>query len=217
MANSKFHHEEIYRGADLVKKLGAIHITVCGCGALGSNLIESLARQGFSKIRTIDMDRVETHNLGTQIFEQGDCGAMKVAACRNLIFKAVGLEIETFDKELTGANIKKFLKGTDFVVDAFDNSASRKLLYDYCKEQKITCLHCGMADDGVYGEVIWNDKYRIPKDTEGDVCDYPLARNLVCLVTCVAAEEIIDFCLSSKPRLTNWSITLKDLAVRPFT
>ena len=137
MANSKYHHEEIYRGADLVKKLGEKHITVCGCGAIGSNLVENLARQGFTKLRVIDFDRVETHNLNTQIFEEADRGAMKVAACQKRIFKSVGVEIETEDKELKAANIKKFLKGTDLVVDAFDNSASRRLLFDYSNENKL--------------------------------------------------------------------------------
>ncbi len=211
MANSKFHHEEIYRGADLIKKLGNVHITVCGCGAIGSNLIESLARQGFSKIRTIDMDRIETHNLSTQIFEEGDRGAMKVTACRNLIFKAVGLEIETFDKELTASNIKKFLKGTDLVIDAFDNSAGRQLLQDYCRGQAIQLLHGGLATD--YGEIVWDGLYHVPKDADGDVCDYPLARNLVTMVVSIMCEEIVDFCLSEKPRFKNWAITLKDMKI----
>lgn len=60
---SKFHHEEIYRGKDLISKLGKYKITVCGVGALGSNLVDNLARQGFSNFKVIDMDRVESHNV----------------------------------------------------------------------------------------------------------------------------------------------------------
>lgn len=211
---NKFHHEEIFRGENLTKKLSDKHITVCGCGAIGSNLVESLARQGFSRIRTIDMDRVETHNLGTQIFEDADKGAKKVAACRNRVFKAVGIEIESEDKELTGANIKKFLKGSDLVIDAFDNTKSRQLLQDHCRSQKIACLHAGMVAN--YGEVVWNDKYSVPQDGGEDVCDYPLARNLVTMVVSVACEEIVDFCLSDSPRFGNWAITLGDMQIRPY-
>jgi molybdopterin/thiamine biosynthesis adenylyltransferase len=214
MANSKFHHEEIHRGKDLVLKLARKHITVCGCGAIGSNLVENLVRQGFTKIRVIDMDRVETHNLNTQIFEESDRGAMKVAACQRKVFKAVGTEIETEDKELKSANIKKFLKGTDLVIDAFDNSASRKLLYDYGKENKIPVLHVGL--EASYCEVVWNDAYTVPQDVEGDVCDYPLTRNIVMASVMMASEEILDFCLADKPRMKNWCFTLNDMKIGQY-
>ncbi len=213
MANSKFHHEEIQRGKDLVARLAKIHITVCGCGAIGSNLVENLARQGFTRLRTIDMDRVETHNLNTQIFEETDRGAMKVAACQKKIFRAIGTEIETEDKELKAANIKKFLKGTDLVIDAFDNSASRKLVHEYCRKENISCLAAGLFED--YGEVVWTEYYNVPQDPQGvDVCDYPLTRDIIMLTIPVASEEILSFSLDQVPRKKNWSITLKDLKIQ---
>jgi hypothetical protein len=30
-----------------------------------------------------------------------------------------------------------------------------------------------------YREITWNDRYRVPKYVLGDICEYPLARNLV--------------------------------------
>jgi molybdopterin/thiamine biosynthesis adenylyltransferase len=215
MANSTFHHEEIYRGKDLVKKLGAKFIVVCGDGAIGSNLVETLARQGFSRIRVIDFDRVDLHNINTQTFEVADVGALKVAATRNRVFRAVGWEIETVSKKLEVKNAKKFLKGADLVVDGFDNFESRQLVQDHCRAQKIPCLHAGLNAD--YGEVVWDDIYTVPKATvEGDVCDYPLARNLAVMVVSMAAEEIVDFCLADKPRQLSWKITLKDLHIGPY-
>ena len=47
MAESKFHHEEILRGKDLVETLAGFDIVVCGAGAIGGNLLDTLARQGF--------------------------------------------------------------------------------------------------------------------------------------------------------------------------
>jgi len=29
-------------------------------------------------------------------------------------------------------------------------------------------------------------------------------------------EEIVDFCLSKKPRLKNWSVTLKDMKIGAY-
>jgi len=212
MSQSKFHHEEVYRGKDLVKKLSAYNITICGVGALGSNLVDNLARQGFSKIRIIDKDRIEQHNINTQVWGEMDVGALKTDALQTRIFRHVGVEIETQNKELVEKNAKSLLKNSDLAVDAFDNSQARQLVQNECRTRKIPCLHTGLFED--YGEVMWDEKYKVPQDVQGDVCDYPLARNLVLLVVAMATEEILDFCLATKPRKANWSVTLKDLAIR---
>ena len=68
-----------------------------------------------------------------------------------------------------------------------------------------------MADG--YGEVVWNESYTVPVDTGVDLCDYPMARNLVMLVVAMAAEEIMDFIVAQTPRRKNWSVTLEDLRV----
>ena len=212
MAENKFHHEEIYRGKDYPKKLTGL-VTVCGAGALGSNLIDSLTRQGFSKIRVIDMDRVETHNIGTQVWSLRDCGAMKVAALKTKVFQSTELELDTVDKEMTAANVKQLLKGSVLAVDCFDNHKSRKILQDYCRSVKIPLFHLGLQGD--FGECIYDEFYKVPGDpSEGDICDYPLARNIILLTVIVGAEEILDHFLSPKPRHKNWSITLKDLSIR---
>src|ERR1051326_7733940 len=64
----KFLHEALYRGQEAIAKLGQAQITICGAGALGSHLIDTLARQGVRRLTVIDMDRVEEHNIGTQIY-----------------------------------------------------------------------------------------------------------------------------------------------------
>ena len=212
MAENKFHHEEIYRGKDYPKKLTGL-VTVCGAGALGSNLIDSLTRQGFSNLRVIDMDRVETHNIGTQVWSIRDIGSMKTAALKTKVFQNTEHEVDAVDKELTAANAKKFLKDSALVVDCFDNTKARQILQDHCRAAKLTLLHTGLFAD--YGEVVWDEKYKVPKDPgEGGICDYPLARNIILLTTIVAAEEMIDFFLNAKPRRKNWSITLKDLKIK---
>ena len=213
MANSKFHHEEIYRGKDLIKKLSAHRLTVCGAGTLGSNLVDTLTRQGFPNIKVIDMDRVDTHNINTQVYGEKDVGAYKVAALRNRVFANVGTEIQIEQKQMDAGNVKKLLKDSTLVIDAFDNTAARQLVQDECRARKLACLHSGLFED--YGEVIWDEIYTVRKDqATGDVCDYPLARNIAMLTVIVAAEEILDFCLIAKPRRKSWSITLKDLKIR---
>jgi molybdopterin/thiamine biosynthesis adenylyltransferase len=124
--------------------------------------------------------------------------------------------LKTVDKELTQQTIKKVLKGADLVIDAFDNRKSRQLLQEYCREAKLNCIHAGMFQD--YGEIVWDKEYTVPQETAGaqDVCEYPLARNLVSFVVTILAEEVVDFFVSKKPRLASWSITLKDLSIRRY-
>jgi len=35
-----FHHEALYRGQDALSRLSAVRLTICGAGAVGSNLVE---------------------------------------------------------------------------------------------------------------------------------------------------------------------------------
>ena len=208
----KQHHESLYRGAGAVEKLASVRVTLCGAGALGSNLADTFVRQGFERLRVIDRDRVEEHNIGTQVYGEGDVGAWKVEVLRNHLFRAAGVEIEAERKEFSERSAGKLLKDSEVVIDAFDNSASRRTVQDHCRAAGVPCLHAGLHAD--YGEVIWDEKYRIPSDAGQDVCDYPLARNLVLLTVAVAAETLVRYVLAGERQ--NWSITLGDFAVRPL-
>lgn len=200
-------HEKAYRSDSLLQKIASTNITVCGCGALGSNLIDNMVRQGFKKITVIDMDRIEEHNSGTQIWDKPEVGTLKADRMKHRVYTSTAVVIESIAKELTEDNINKFLKNSQIVIDTFDNPPSRKLIYDFCKNKKIHCLHTGLFQD--YAETIWNENYIVPKGTRGiDVCEYPLARNIVLLAVAITTEVLIDFI--DKGHKNNFSITLKD-------
>jgi molybdopterin/thiamine biosynthesis adenylyltransferase len=206
----KFHHEAIYRGRESVARLAGIPITLCGAGALGSHLADNLARQGFQTLRVIDRDRVEEHNVSTQLYGEGDVGSWKVEVLRQRLFRATGIEVEALRKELTDRTARSLLQGGGLVLDTFDNATSRRLVQEQCRALNLACLHVGLYAD--YGEVIWDEHYRVPPDVAGDVCDYPLARNLVLFVTAIASEVLVRHVLKGKRE--NWSATLGDFAVR---
>ena len=209
----KFHHEELYRSAESVARLADFSVVLCGAGALGSNLADTLVRQGFSQLRVIDFDRVEQHNTSTQIYGADDIGAFKTDVLANRLFRSVGVEIDVVRKELQQRHARKFLRGADLVVDTFDNSQSRADVQDQCRDSNMACVHVGLFAD--YGEVVWDDQYRVPQDVDGDVCDYPLARNLVTLSVSIAAETIVRFALTKQQQ--SWSVTLRDFAVRELS
>lgn len=205
----KWHHEQIYRGAEQIKELSKIKIAICGAGALGSNLACHLVRQGVTQLTVIDKDRVEEQNIGTQVYSLDDVGALKAEILRNLIYREVAEEISAIGQELTEKNASKLLKGHDLIIDVFDNSVSRRCLYETSSNLNIPCLHAGVNGD--YGEIRWNEVYRVPSDAGDDICDYPLARNLILLVTSVTAETIVRYIIK-KERL-NFSITLGDMQI----
>jgi molybdopterin/thiamine biosynthesis adenylyltransferase len=206
----KFHHEAIYRGADQVARLIDQPLTICGAGALGSQLADNLARQGFRQLRVIDRDRVEEHNVGTQLYGDSEVGAWKVEVLRQRLFRATSVEIEAIRKELSDRSARSLLQDGGLVIDTFDNSHSRQLVQEQCRALQLPCLHVGLFAD--YGEVIWDERYRVPQDVADDVCDYPLARNLVLLVIAVASEVIVRFVLAGDRH--DFSVTLRDFAIR---
>ncbi len=205
-----FLHEELYRGREALEQLGRVKLIVCGAGALGSPLVDNLARQGVRQITVIDHDRVEAHNIGTQLYGQGDVGAFKVEALRALCFRAAGVEIEAIARMLDERTAPKLLRTADLVIDTFDNSVARRLVTEHCHAKQIACLHLGLNAD--YGEIHWNEGYRVPQDVVlRDPCAYPLARNLIGLVAAIGSEVIVRYVLSGVQE--NYSVTLRDLKI----
>ncbi|GAB4541883.1 MAG: hypothetical protein Tsb0014_34080 [Pleurocapsa sp.] len=209
---SIFFHEQIYRSPQLMEKIKDVSLTICGAGALGANLTENLARSGFTSLRVIDRDRIEERNLSTQPYYKSDVGAYKAKILTNSLYRALGVAIDAKAKELTTDNCHQLLKNSDLVIDAFDNSISRQIVTDYCQEKLLPCLHIGLNTD--YAEVIWNEFYRVPSPTNDDICDYPLARNLVIMAVAIASETIIEYIATGKQ--PSYTFTLKDLAIKPF-
>ncbi|MEA5601879.1 ThiF family adenylyltransferase [Nostoc sp. UHCC 0252] len=209
---SIFFHEQLYRTNAVMTKLKNYPVTICGAGALGANIAENLARSGFDKLTVIDRDRIEERNLSTQPYYRSDVGAFKAKILANNLYRAIGTKVDAKTKELTPENTTQLLKDSQLIVDAFDNSVARQAVKDYAEKSSISCLHAGLSAD--YAEVIWNDVYRVPSEVNDDVCDYPLARNLVILTVAVACEAIVSFIATAEQR--NFSITQKDLTVQSF-
>jgi len=210
MMTDAFVHEMFYRGQAALERLSQVHIVLCGAGALGSHLCDNLVRQGVRHLTVIDMDRVETHNIGTQIYDEGDIGAFKAEVMRARCFRATGAEIEAITRQLTDRNIAKLFRGADLVCDTFDNASSRRLVTEYCRQHQLACLHLGV--NAGYGEVKWNEGYRIPADVIAPhVCDYPLARNLILFMVALGTEVALRFLLDGQKQ--NYSFTLRDLTI----
>ena len=194
--SERYLHENIYRGSSAMGEIREACVALCGVGAIGSNLAVNLVRQGFSSLVLIDHDRVEHHNLGTQVWSELEVGLPKVECLRNRLFDELGMEVEIIPKELTAKNAKKLLKGPSVLVDSFDNTESRMIVKEYSYNTGLPCLHVGLNAD--YAEVIWNEVYSVPSEKGQDVCDYPLARNLIIIAVSVASESLIRYVTKGK-------------------
>lgn len=207
-----FDHERAYR-KELFDRMENFKITLCGAGAIGSNLGYHLAKQGYKKIKVIDKDRVELHNVPTQLWSTRDVGVVKVKALQNIIHRDVGLLLEAIHKEVTSTNAKSLMKGSELIVDAFDNWSSRRVVGKTCETLDIPCIHAGMSDNG-FAEVKWNEHYKYGSP-EADMqfqnaaCNIALSRSLIMMTVCVVAEAIATFL--GDGRKLNREITLADL------
>lgn len=207
-----FRHEQAYRSIEAMAQLKTYAITICGAGALGANIAENLSRMGYGNLRVIDFDRIEEHNLATQPYYKTDVGGFKAKVLANSLYRAIGIKLQAETKELTAENVATLLQDADLVIDAFDNSRSRQLVTDYCLARSIHCLHAGLSAD--YAEVIWNENYRVPAEVNADLCDYPLARNLVMLTVAIASEVMTQFVIDGTKQ--DFTVTLKDLNLQRF-
>src|SRR4028118_304090 len=106
---SIFFHEQLYRSAAVMSLIKNFPVTVCGAGALGANITESLARSGFGQLIVIDRDRIEERNLSTQPYYKSDVGAYKVKILSNTLYRALGVTVDGRAKELTATNAPQLL------------------------------------------------------------------------------------------------------------
>lgn len=204
-----FFHEE--RHASLAPYAANL-ITICGAGTLGANLAETLARMGFTRLRLIDRDKVETRNLSVQPYSRAEIGAPKARALANTLYRAVQARVEPLSVELSAANAPELLKESALVVDAFDNHSARAAVSQATRAADLPCLHIGFSPDGLYGSGVWEPDYQVPQETPGDPCDYPLTRPFALALSSLAARAITDF---FRFNLTHeFEMTWNDLKIR---
>ncbi len=128
-------------------------VVVIGCGGLGGYVIEQLARLGVGRIVAVDADVFEEHNLNRQLLSSprllGHSKALAAKARVNEINPAVTLV--AVEKYFDRQNGPELVAGSQVVVDAVDNVATRKILDAVCREADIPLVHGAIA--GWYGQV----------------------------------------------------------------
>lgn len=103
------------------------HITVLGCGTVGSNAAVQLARAGFKRFHLVDMDVVEEHNIPSQAFRTEYLGHTKTASVGEEIIGVSHEPLITYGGELYGG--EQFKPGV--LIAAVDSMEMRKKIFDH--------------------------------------------------------------------------------------
>lgn len=121
-------------------------VIIIGCGALGTNIANTLTRAGIGNIMIVDRDIVELNNLQRQVlFDEEDVGTAKAfAAARKLKKINSQIEIKYLIKDLNNRNIEEVLTGFDLVIDATDNIPTRMTINDTCVKQGLPWIYAGV-------------------------------------------------------------------------
>ena len=134
-------------GEEGQRKLVASRALICGCGALGSVLANTLARAGVGKLRIVDRDFLELNNLQRQVlYDEEDvaAGLPKAIAAEARLKKINSqIEIEALVADVDHANIRSLIEGVDVILDGTDNFETRFLLNDAALKFNIPWVYGG--------------------------------------------------------------------------
>src|SRR6516225_2798538 len=116
------------------RKLLASHVTLCGCGALGTVLANALVRAGVGHLRLVDRDFIETSNLQRQVlFDEHDVAEnlpKSEAAARKLGAINSAVHVDPVVTDIDRTNILDLVHDADVILDVTDNFEIRYLIND---------------------------------------------------------------------------------------
>jgi molybdopterin-synthase adenylyltransferase len=121
-------------GEDGQRQLMNGRALLCGCGALGSAIANTLVRAGVGMLRIVDRDFVELTNLPRQtLFDEADATAglpKAVAAAERLRQINSAATVEPIVADIEPGNVERFCDGVDVILDGTDNFETRLLVND---------------------------------------------------------------------------------------
>ena len=159
-------------GENNVSKLAQAHVSVFGCGGVGSYVIEALARSGVGNLTLIDKDVVDITNINRQLIaDTSTVGKPKVEVEKERLLKInPNLNITTYQMFYDASHADEILSTQfDYVVDAIDCVTSKINLVEECNKRNIPII-CSMGT----GNKLDPTKFEIADISKTSVC--PLAK-----------------------------------------
>jgi len=134
-------------GEEGQRRLLDAKVLLCGCGALGSVLANTLVRAGVGHLRIVDRDFLEMNNLQRQVlYDEADvaAGLPKAIAAQTKLRKINSqVEIEAIIADVDHTNIGSLLDDVDMILDGTDNFETRFLLNDAAAKFNVAWVYGG--------------------------------------------------------------------------
>lgn len=111
-------------------------VSVIGIGGIGSPIVLTLAKMGIGEITVWDHDKVEEHNVGSQLYRTEDIGNYKVSALRDIIVSLTGSGLRIVPEKVG----KDTLIDKSIVISALDSMAARYDLMEALRKQNTALL-----------------------------------------------------------------------------
>ncbi len=146
--NSKLDKDQVERfsrqivlkdiGASGQKKIIQSKVLIIGMGGLGCPVAEFLTRAGIGTLGIIDYDNVDLSNIHRQsLYNVSDIKKSKVLVAKKKLKKINSkTNIICHKIRIDKNNLKKIIKGYNYIVDGSDNFETKFLINDTCKKFK---------------------------------------------------------------------------------
>jgi len=125
-----------------------LRVCVIGCGGVGTQIIEGLARFGVNQITAVDKDVIDETDLNRLIHSNIKTIGLPKAAVMKKFLDHINDRININTLTLTYSDTlgPKIIKNHDVVVDATGDMSIKLLLAKHCKELSIPLLFTYYSD-----------------------------------------------------------------------
>ncbi|HHJ98641.1 MAG TPA: sulfur carrier protein ThiS adenylyltransferase ThiF [Actinobacteria bacterium] len=118
---------------ELRARLHECTVAIIGCGGLGSNVAEMLARSGVGRLTLVDFDTVDERNLNRQFFFRDQIGMPKVIAlAENLQRIRSDVRLDLVQDRVTPENLVGLVRGACAIVEAVDEAGVKAMIVNTC-------------------------------------------------------------------------------------
>lgn len=119
------------------------HVTIVGCGGIGSFTAHALAKLGIPSLTLVDFDVVEAHNIPNQLYDTSDLGHLKVERLAAFIEDTTHAEVRSVDGQIgphgvvihSGPGEGSTLPLSGIVISALDSMNARQMLWEQVRGQ----------------------------------------------------------------------------------
>jgi molybdopterin-synthase adenylyltransferase len=125
-----------------------LRVCVIGCGGVGTQIIEGLARFGVNQITAVDKDVIDESDLNRLIHSNTKTIGLSKASVMKKFLDNINdrININTLTLTYTDSLGPKIIKGHDVVVDATGDIAMKQLLHKHCQALSIPLLYTYYAN-----------------------------------------------------------------------